>query len=264
MDSDYPETLKEGVPLGVDTPTLQSPAVWPPKSELIGEEWDPVEAPPPVGHSNYPSADTFREEIRATFVEETFLGMVIGPCTRSEAAAHCRCKEEDLCPCPMAGIDESDKIRSIFDGSKGGANLRIQQNRVEKTTARTVTVCNQCLRWLRASRSRGNPGALGPEPLEPDDSHDKPPGHAECHGQPPDTMCFSDNRDSSAGSGRPCNFPGPTEEWVLLKADVTKAHRRIKILLQEWRYQVAQLGDEWWVNTVGTYGMASAQLLPSF
>ena len=48
------------------------------------------------------------------------------------------------------------------------------------------------------------------------------------------------------------------------KADVTKAHRRIQILLQEWRYQVAQLGDEWWVNTVGTYGMASAQLLPSF
>ena len=46
----------------------------------------------------------------------------------------------------------------------------------------------------------------------------------------------------------------------MLKADVTKAHRRIKILLQEWRYQVAQLGDEWWVNTVSTYGMASAQL----
>ena len=150
--------------------------------------------------------------------EETRLGMVIGPCTRSEAAAHCRCKEEDLCPCPMAGIDESDKIRSIFDGSKGGANLRIQQNRVEKTTARTVTVCNQCLRWLRASRSRGNPGALGPEPLEPDDSNDKPPGHAECHGHPPDTMCFSDNRDASTGSGRPWNFPGPTEEWVLLKS----------------------------------------------
>ena len=120
LDSDYPDTLKQGVPLGVDTPTLQSPGVWPLKSEIIGEEWDPVEAPPPVGHSNYPSADTFREEIRATFVEETPLRMVIGPCTRAEAAAHCHCKEEDLCPCPMAGIDESDKIRSIFDGSKGG------------------------------------------------------------------------------------------------------------------------------------------------
>ena len=91
--------------------------------------------------------------------------MVIGQCTRSDAAAHCRCKEEDLCPCPMAGIDESDKIRSI-----------IQQNAVEKTTAPTVMDCVQCLHWLRASRSRENPGALGPEPLEPDDSNDKPPG----------------------------------------------------------------------------------------
>ena len=107
----------------------------------------------------------------------------------------------------MAGIDESDKIRSI-----------IQQNTVEKTTAPTVMDCVQCLHWLRASRSRGNPGALGSEPLEPDDSNDKPPGHAECHGHPPDTMCFSDNRDASTGSGRPWNFPGPTEEWVLLKS----------------------------------------------
>ena len=36
MDSGYPVTLKEGVPLGVDTPTLKSPGVWPLKSELIG------------------------------------------------------------------------------------------------------------------------------------------------------------------------------------------------------------------------------------
>ncbi|CAE7497600.1 PRKG1 [Symbiodinium sp. CCMP2456] len=62
--------------------------------------------------------------------------------------------------------------------------------------------------------------------------------------QPPDTG------EPSAGSGRPWDFPSPTEEWVLLKADVSKAHRRIKVLLREWRYQVAQLGEEWWVNTV--------------
>ena len=140
------------MPLGVDTPTLQSPGVWPLKSELIGEEWDPIEAPPASGHKNYPSADMFRDEIRATFVEEISLAMVIGPCTRAEAAAHCHCTEEELYPCPMAGIDESDKIRSIFDGSKGGANLRIQQNTF------------QCLHWLRTARPRGDPGALGPEP----------------------------------------------------------------------------------------------------
>ena len=88
VDVEYPAILKEGVPLGVDTPTLQSPGVWPRKSELIGEEWDPIEAPPPTRHKNYPSAEVFQAEIRATFVEETLMGMVIGPCSRAEAASH--------------------------------------------------------------------------------------------------------------------------------------------------------------------------------
>ncbi|CAE7382941.1 CML13, partial [Symbiodinium microadriaticum] len=235
-------------------------SVWPLKSELIGEEWDPIEAPPPAGHKNYPSAEVFQAEIRATFVEETPLGMVIGPCTRAEAAAHCQCSEEELCQCPMAGIDESDKIRSIFDGSKGGANLRIQQNTVEKTTAPTVMDCIQFLHWLRSARSRGGTGARGPDPLRSADSGAPVP--VQHHGQA--DGCGKRRRlgigDASIGSGRSWCFPDPTEEWVLLKADVTKAHRRIKVLLQEWRYQVAQLGNEWWVNTVGTYGMASAQL----
>ena len=29
---------------------------------------------------------------------------------------------------------------------------------------------------------------------------------------------------------------------------------------RDWKYQIAHIGDEWWVNMVGTYGMASAQL----
>ena len=33
-----------------------------------------------------------------------------------------------------------------------------------------------------------------------------------------------------------------------------------KILPAEWKYQVARLGNEWWINKVGTYGMASAQI----
>ena len=33
-------------------------------------------------------------------------------------------------------------------------------------------------------------------------------------------------------------WPARDEEWVILKA-VTKAHRRIKFLLQEWQHQVA-------------------------
>ena len=54
-------------------------------------------------------------------------------------------------------------------------------------------------------------------------------------------------------------WPEPGTRWVLLKADVTKAHHRVKVLRKDWRFQVASLGEEWWVNKVGTYGMASAQ-----
>ena len=154
----------------------------------------------------------------------------------------------------------SRTIRSIFDGSKGGANLRIHQNRVEKTTAPTVMDCVQCLHWLRSARSRGGTGALGPDPLgSPDSGAPSPTQHHDQTGGCRDRRPLGTG-DASVGSGRPWQFPDPTEEWVLVKADVTKAHRRIKVLLQEWRYQVAQLGDEWWVNTVGTYGVASAQL----
>lgn len=42
------------------------------------------------------------------------------------------------------------------------------------------------------------------------------------------------------------------EQWVLLKADVTKAYRRIQVLPEEWKYQVARLGDKWWINMVGS------------
>ena len=39
-----------------------------------------------------------------------------------------------------------------------------------------------------------------------------------------------------------------------------KAHSRVKLLPEDWRFQVAKLEGEWWINKVGTYGMASAQL----
>jgi len=42
QDWEYPLTLQEGVPLGVEEPTLTSPGVWPTKEELKGvpEEWE--------------------------------------------------------------------------------------------------------------------------------------------------------------------------------------------------------------------------------
>ena len=227
-----------GVPLGVSTPTLHSPGVWPLKSELAGE--DPVEAPldEPRGRHNYPSAADFSREIRATFEEEVPMGMTVGPLSRQEAATLCGCEPSELCPGPLAGIDEGDKVRTIYDGSVGGANAKIQQNTKERTTAPTVLDCVHAIHWLHAARNttaaarpKPSPGAFGPEQARED-------------------------------SDRPPTWEWPTEDshWILLKADVTKAHRRIKVLPQDWRFQVAQLEDEWWVNKVGTYGMASAQL----
>ena len=127
-----------------------------------------------------------------SFLEATGLpklvacGMVMGPHTRAEAAYICGCDPEELCPGPMAAIDEGDKIRTIYHGAWG-------------------------------------------EPMP----RSKP---------------------------KPKSAPRQVQ-WPCYGAyGVTKAQRRIKVLKEEWRYQIACLQDEWWINKVGTYGMASAQL----
>ena len=108
----------------------------------------------------------------------------------------------------MAAIDEGDKIRTIYDGSWGGANAHIQAN------------CHG-IHWLQASQEEPGRSKL-------------PYAHWE--------------------------WPSKDDQRLLVKADVTKAHRTINIFPEEWKYQVARLGEEWWINKVGTYGMASAQL----
>ena len=230
-DQDYPLTVKEGVPLGVTTPTLTSPGIWPTKAELKGEDPTLIDLPYPTGRANYSSAEQFTEDIKTTFREERALQMVEGPFTTTEAANYCGCAAEELCPGPMAAIDEGDKIRTIYDGSWGGANAHIQRNTEECTTAPTVMDCVHCIHWLRAAR-----------------------------GIPPPERAGATGPDTCDGGRTNWVWPTPTTQWSILKADVTKAHRRIKIHQEDWKFQVAHIGDEWWVNKVGTYGMASAQL----
>jgi hypothetical protein len=45
-----------------------------------------------------------------------------------------------------------------------------------------------------------------------------------------------------------------------LKADVSKAHRRIRVRRRDWGKQACRLDDtaKTWLNTVGTFGIASA------
>ena len=163
-DQDYPLTVKEGVALGVTTPTLTSPGIWPTKAELKGEDPTLIDLPYPTGRANYSSAE--QRTSKHTFREERALQMVEGPFTTTEAANYCGCTAEELCPGPMAAIDEGDKIRTIYDGSWGGANAHIQRNTEECTTAPTVMDCVHCIHWLRAARGIPPPeraGAAGPD-----------------------------------------------------------------------------------------------------
>ena len=94
-------------------------------------------------------------------------------------------------------------------------------------TAPPVMDCVQALHWLHASKTT---------PLAP-------------------------AQGGETGGSPTWSPPGLHQAWTLLKADITKAHRRIKVLPTDWRFQIAQLGERsWWINKVGTYGMASAQL----
>ena len=220
-DFQYFEILKTGVPLGVKEPPLKSPGIWPTKEELKGESPLDGALQDPRGRGNYASAEIHSDDIRKTFLEERDMDMVLGPLTAQEAASLCGCDISELCPGPMAAIDEGDKIRTIYDGSWGGANAHIQANTEERTTAPTVMDCLHGIHWLQASQ--------------------KEPGHKK--------LPYAH-----------WDWPKQDDQWMLLKADVTKAHRRVKILPPEWKYQVAKLEDEWWINKVGTYGMASAQL----
>ena len=90
------------------------------------------------------------------------MGMVEGPFTKVEAASRCGCEIEDLCPGPLAGIDEGDKIRTIYDGSVGGANDTIRNQTVERTTAPTVLDGVQALHWLHAAAAEGPRVPLAP------------------------------------------------------------------------------------------------------
>ena len=51
-------------------------------------------------------------------------------------------------PRNLAGIDEPDKVRTICDGSKSGADERIKNNTKENTPAPTVMNCIHAIHWL--------------------------------------------------------------------------------------------------------------------
>lgn len=84
--------------------------------------------------------------------------MTVGPLTKLEAARWCQCSPSELCPGPLAGIDEGDKVRAQSTiAPPGGANAQIQQNTKERTTAPTVLDCVHAIHWLRAAQKLDAP-----------------------------------------------------------------------------------------------------------
>ena len=68
---------------------------------------------------------------------------------------------------------------------------------------------------------------------------------------------------TSAPTSHYMTFQLQGDDFTFFKSDVSKAHRRIKIRPQDWKYMIATTRELFWVNLVGTYGVASAQWLPS-
>ncbi|CAE8603238.1 unnamed protein product, partial [Polarella glacialis] len=194
IDSEFPLELRHGVPLGVDEETLCSPGVWPTKEELKGQLPEYEDLPPPGSMDNYSSAVLHEDTIEATFYEEEKLDMVICPSSIEDAAITCGCLPEDLCAGPLGAIEEADKLRTIFDGTAPGMNDHIRKNTKEKTTCSGLADALYGLRWLKT------------------------------YGQVP-WWVPTEHIPIAAGATGP-ETAWEEEEWVLLKADVTKAHRR--------------------------------------
>ena len=135
----FARDLEQGVPLGVTDPPLTLPGIWPLKKELKGED----------------RSSTLQQRAHPGHISG--MGMVEGPFSKEAAASRCGCASADLCLGPLAGIDEGDKIRTIYDGSVGGANDTIRNQTVERTTAPTVLDGVQALHWLHAAAEEGPP-----------------------------------------------------------------------------------------------------------
>ena len=196
-DWQFPGSVADGVPLGVEEKLEMPHAIWPPK---LVDDPEPEETPSCA--DNYDSAEDHADLIKATYREEKDLQMTLGPFKDKESAAQaCGTTPDSLCTGALGAKDEKDKVRTVHDGTVNGVNKWIQMNIPGKTTAPRVADLLLAARSLEAQ-----------------------------------------------------NIP-----FAMLKTDVKKAHRRIKVQKKDWKYTAAKIGDEFWINTCGTYGVASAQ-----
>ena len=235
-DYDFMDALAEGLNIGVEDPIPPSPGIWPTRQEMSGGDYQTTDEDEDLtlkAMANYSSADEYIKEIEATYIEEKALDMVLGPFTQAEAAAACDCREDELITGAMGANIEADKIRPIFDASVTKVNGLIQLNTPERTTA---------------------PGLA-------DGAHGAKWSHRNIGWQYSQLGCLRKLLPTTTKISRKQNSKPPHHKQILtvLKSDVSKAHRRCMIRKKDWRYQVATIGKNYWINKVGTYGVASAQ-----
>jgi len=243
-DFDYMDKLAEGLNLGVTEPIPRSPGIWPTVEELKGEDYNHDDTNDDsflTAMENYSSAVEHLQEIEATYLEEKAPGMdmVLGPFSLKEAAEACGCREDQIIHGAMGANIEKDKIRPIYDATASGVNPLIQNNTFERTTAPGLADGAHAARW----------------------------GHRNVGWQYKRLGALKQFIPTTSSSKHPKNGKNTTNTPVkhadtltVLKSDVSKAHRRCMIKREDWRFQVAKLGENYWINKVGTYGVASAQI----
>ena len=192
---------------------------------IQGEATDWNQILMPVGRDYTHRPRIFQNKSGRPLWRRVALGMVEGLYPQEEAAQRCGCTVEELCPAlrPLMRVTRfAPSMMAVGAGPMPTFN-RTRRRRPQRPQLWTVSK-PFTIRWL-------NTGKEDPTPAV------------------------------ATGTDMGWEHFQKTTTWAILKADVMKAHRRINIAKDGWRFQVAQLDGEWWVNKVGTYGMASAQLL---
>ena len=269
-DWEFPLTLKEGVPLGVSDPTLTSRKFGPLRRSLREKPgWGKI---PPrqwlmittqlLNSLPRKSNQPFTRNEPWTW----WTGPSLAPRRQRGAAANRR----NFARAPLQGLMSRTRSGRSTMAQKG------EQTRTSRLTRRrrpphrwletasmpptgsgqrrTILICSEPHpRPLMRNALKGTPTAPAcPQGKGPLPGAEGPDRRAPFPPTPPGRASWSEH----------LTWQPPTqgETFIILKADVTKAHRRIKVLQKDWKYQVACIQNRWWVNRVGTYGMASAQL----
>ena len=146
----------------VEEPTWKTSRVWQSKEELRVQSWEEDASPPRQGWDNYRRRrSTCMRSGRPSGRRFPWAWLKV-PSPKRERPNAADAVRRNFCPGPFAGIDKSDKIRTIFDGSKNGANEHSQNNTKERDTSPIVMDCVDVIHSLTAAAAQTRSARNGP------------------------------------------------------------------------------------------------------